>query len=223
MSFHRLHILTVLILAFSVPSHAQSPESLGDVAREARAERQKQPGPRPKVITNDDIERPAAHRLRDSSHDAAADGAGETGQSATPSANPAEGVNKEATADAAEAKSAKSSAKASKPPVSEREARERETELRTQEINQRYTDRIAALRAQISAAQVELAKLQRGMMENVDEYRRTNAASPPDFKERNITFLTQIDAQRSLITSLNSQLEDAQESARHAGVPHATD
>jgi len=211
MSPRYLRVLALLILAISVPALAQS---LGDVARESRAERQWQPGPHPKVITNEDIASPEPARLQNSS----ASDAGETAQ--TP-----EGANKKPNAegDAAEPKAAKSSEKPHKDSGSELEAQELETQKRTNEINKRYLDRIATLRTQINAAQIEVAKLQRDQIESTNEYRRTNAASPPDYKEQQATFNTQIEVQRNLITTLSSQLEDAQESARHAGVPHASD
>jgi len=44
-----------------------------------------------------------------------------------------------------------------------------------------------------------------------------------EYESQQREFNTQIEAQKSLITSLNSQLDDAREAARHAGVPHATD
>jgi hypothetical protein len=211
MSPRCLRVLALLILAISVPAFAQS---LGEVARESRAESQWRPGSHPKVITNEDIASPETARLQDSS----ASDASETAQAA-------EGASKKPNAEgeAADPKAAKSSDKPHKDPVSEHDAQELETQKRTYEINKRYLDRIAALRTQINTAQIEMAKLQRDLIESTNEYRRTNAASPPDYKDQLATFNTQIEVQRSLITTLNSQLEDAQESARHAGVPHASD
>jgi hypothetical protein len=112
-----------------------------------------------------------------------------------------------------------------KDPQQLREEKERETQKRSEEINKRYTDRIEALHQQINAAQIQLTKLQTQQVDNTNSFKRTAGMSPTlnEYEAQQRSFDEQIAAQRELITSLNSQLEDAREAARHAGVPHALD
>jgi hypothetical protein len=215
-SLRYLRVLALLIVAFSISSYAQS---LGDVARQLRAERQRSKVPHARVITNDDI----ASSEHDSAlpNEASQDGAGKEGEVAAPAANQTTDTD----AATGEPRNGKTGDKARKDPVNEREAQEIETQKRTQEINQRYLERIAAIRAQIKTAQQEMAKLQRDQVESTNEFRQTLGVSPnPATYEQQQRILTeQMEAHRDLIHSLNSQLEDAEESARHAGVPHASD
>ena len=197
-----LSIFAVLILAFPVYSHAQS---LGDVARQVRAERQARKTPHAKVITNDDIATSAPR---------------EEPVASVPDATPSDGPARDSGTGAATAKSGGKQAKATG-----RDEQELERQARTQEINQGYTDKIAGLRKQISTAQSDLEKLQRDQAESSFQFQRTLGVSPTPgaYEQQQRLFTTQIEEQRNRITSLNSQLEDAQEAARHAGVPHATD
>lgn len=102
---------------------------------------------------------------------------------------------------------------------------EAELEKRAKEINQQYLDRIAGIRKQIADAKQELERLQRDQVESAKTYRDSSGVSQSvyEYEAQQKTLTQQIDEQRNLINNLNSQLEDAQEAARHAGVPHATD
>jgi hypothetical protein len=203
MSLRCLRIPALLILAFPLFAHAQS---LGDLARHIRAERQQSGVPHAKVYTNDDLASP--------SRDAAADASTKAADQGAQAESSAEGADKGAVSKEAVANSDK-----------DRHSKELDLQKRTQEINQHYLDRIAGLRAQISTAQQELARLQRDQVESTMQFQSSVGTSPSiyTYAQQQRTFNEQIEAQRSLIVSLNSQLEDAQESARHAGVPHATD
>ena len=78
---------------------------------------------------------------------------------------------------------------------------------------------------QINTAQMELAKLQRDQVESTNDFKRSAGTSPniATYEEQQRMFNEQIEAQHNLIDNLKAQLEDAQEAARHAGVPHAYD
>jgi chromosome segregation ATPase len=184
-------ILGLLILATSISASAQS---LGDVARQARAEREQSGVPHSKVFTNDDI---ASHQ-------------------------PASNAQKKAN-DAPGTEEAKKLAHKAQP--KDRAAQESETDERTKEINKEYRDRIAAVRAQLATAQQQLAKLQLDQVESTNSFQRSVGTSPniATYEQQQREFKDQIEAQRNAITGLNSQLEDVQEAARHAGVPHALD
>jgi hypothetical protein len=126
--------------------------------------------------------------------------------------------------DAAEPEKATSSTSPRTDSAEDWEARQLEAQQRTAAINKGYLDRIATLRSQIDTAQQELAKLQGKPVEGPTEFGRTVASVP--FWEMQVTqteLSEEIEAQQSLIASLQAQLETAQEEARRAGVPHATD
>jgi len=207
-------VLALLILAFPLSSHAQS---LGDIARQLRSERQQSGTSHTKVITNDDIESRESAQGKNAGKHAANDVATDAiqGESGKEGAENAEAANA----------AGKSSAKAVPDPTKEREAHERETERRSEEINKVYRDRIAAVRTQINIAQQELARLQRDQVESINQYQQSfgTSASIANYDAQQRLFIEQIEAHRTSISSLNSQLEDAQEVARHAGVPHASD
>lgn len=220
-----LPVLALLVLSYPLFSHAQS---LGDVAREVRVEKQKTGAPHAKVITNDDLEAPApAEEVIAVRKDAS------TGTASDPAANDATPKDSaDATKpeteriQAADAKPDPSKAqKAKMDPEKERELRELETQKRNDELNKRYTDRINAIHEQINAVQIQLAKLQSQQISSTNEFKRTAAMSPTlnEYEAQQREFIEQIEAQKTLITSLNGQLEDAREAARHAGVPHASD
>jgi hypothetical protein len=223
MSLRHLRIPALLILA--LPVFAQT-QSLGDLARQLRTERQQSGAPQPKVYTNDDLSShsnaPAAAESpaesTDQSADKSNDKSGKEGASDAKAAPSAEGADKAAGEKATGSKSTAG-------PDKEHAARELEIDKRTQEINQHYLDKIAAVRAEIAAAQQEIARLQRDQVESTNQFQRTSGTVPniPEYQQQQKLFTEQIQAQRNLLVSLTSQLEDAQESARHAGVPHATD
>jgi hypothetical protein len=222
MRLRHLRIPVLLILALPVFAHAQS---LGDLARQVRTERQQSGTPQPKVYTNDDVVSPSEKaaeaespaesndKSADQSTDKSNDRSGKDGDKSAPAASSAEGAGKAAVS------------KSTPSPEKEREARERETQKRTQEINQHYLDRIADIRSQIAAAQQEIARLQRDQAESTNQFQHTSGTTPsiPEYQQQQRLFGEQLEAQRNLIVSLTSQLDDAQEAARHAGVPHATD
>lgn len=214
MSLRCLRIPALLILALPLFAHAQS---LGDVARQARSERQQSGASQPKVYTNDDIASPSSEAApaesAADSNDQSREQSGKEGEQA------AEGTGNPAASKTAAPGNSKPR------PEKTREERERELDKRTQELNQHYLDQIEAIRKQIAAAQAEIARLQRDQVESTNQFQRTSGTAPsvPEYQEQQRMFNEQIEAQRNLLVSLGSQLEDAQESARHAGVPHATD
>jgi len=195
MNLRCLPSLAVMILAVSVCSQAQS---LGDVARQLRAERQQSGTPPTKVFTNDDIA---------SSAPAPAPGAYKPGTEIKDGNDGLQGPP-----------TAAQPAKSAKPIMSE-------TDKRIDEINHRYLDRIAELQKKINMAQQEVARLQQEQAANTFEYRRTLGVfpNPGAYVEQQQSFNEQIKTQTDLITSLSSQLDDAKEAARHAGVPNASD
>jgi len=199
MSLRCLHGLALLIFAFSISAHAQS---LGDIARQYRAERQQSGAHHSPVITNDDIEssKPASPAKKQVATEDAINSTGAEAE-AQPStdAKPTTGVKKE--------------------------NHKSETDIRTEEINNRYLGRIATIRKDLTAAQQELARLQQEQAETVLAYRRSlyTFPNPEVYENQQRSFNEQIKTQSDLVISLTSQLEDAQEAARHAGVPHATD
>lgn len=198
MNLRYLCIPAFVILAFSIPSYAQS---LGEVARQLRAEQQRCGSPHLKVITNDDI------------------------VSREPGAENKSGNEGEETATAEHVEGKKSSKNAGKDSAKEREEKQLAMDQKSAEINKEYLDRIASIRTQISTAQQELAKLQLDQVESTNDFQRSLGTSPTPgvYEEQQRVFNEQIQAHRDLLSNLSSQLEDAQEAARHAGVPHATD
>jgi hypothetical protein len=220
MSLRNLRILALSILALSISAYTQS---LGDLARQVRAERARRGASHAKVFTNDDIASHEANVARPAKadNDAAQDAPANEGQPTTQTGSSKEDEKKGASAKLDDLKTGDKSKKT----LTEREERELETQKRTQEINQVYLDRIAGLRKQLKTAQFELAKLQQAQADNTADFRRTVGLSPfpSEYAQQQYTFNEQIEAQRNSINSLNSQVEDAQEAARHAGVPHATD
>ena len=207
----RLPVLVLLIL--SIPGFTLE-QSLGDVAREARAEKSKSGAPKAKVITNEDIVEAAPALGKD------------TTSSALPGTAPAKEVGADITkSPVSENAASGANERPQKDTAKVPETREHETQRRTAEINNRYLDRIAVLRDQINTAQLLLAKLQAQQIDSTNEFKRTAAMTPPigEYEAQQRSFHEQIETQRSLIVSLNSQLEDAKEAARHAGVPHAAD
>jgi uncharacterized protein YukE len=195
---HRLCLAALLMVG--APLIAQS-ESLGDVARQLRAERQ-QAGTHPKVWTNDDLGVPEAGN------------APQADEHAKKTDEPGKG--EEAASGAAD--EAKSGAPAAKKISGSSEQKEAE-------INKPYLERIAAVREKISAAQQEIARLQRDQIESSNQYRGTSgtSVSVSEFQAQQQKIQQQIADQQKLIGDLNQQLDDAREAARHAGVPHATD
>ena len=196
----RLCLPALLVLATGLvaqPPSSDPTQSLGDVARQQRAERHGGPSSR-KVYTNDDLG-PSAAEVQ---------------------AKPAEGDEQPSQAEPA---STVQSADAGASEKDETAKKEAELQKRTQEVNQQYTDKILDIRAKIAAAKKELEKAQHDQIESTNQFRTTNGISPSiyEYQEQQRGFQQQIETQKALITSLSAQLEDAQEAARHAGVPHS--
>ena len=211
MSLRRLCIPALLMLAYPVFAHAQS---LGELSQQIRAERQQSGASNLKVYTNDDL---TSH-----SSDATANESKQDGDQSAQAEPSAEGTGKTAgdkTTGGKKATGAKGN------PDKEHEAQELEIQKRTQEINQQYLGKIAAIKAQIAAAQQSMLQLQRDQVESANLFRANSGTAPTisEYQQQQLLLSQQIEEQRNAIVSLNSQLEDAQESARHAGVPHATD
>jgi hypothetical protein len=204
MSLYRLRIPALLVLAFPLFAHAQS---LADVARQVRAQQQQSGAAHLKVYTNDDL-------VSHSSYAAENSNTGEDqGAPAEPSAE-----------DASKAAGNKKTASGKSTASPERNT-EAEMQTHTDEINQQYLGRIADLRAQIVTAQKTIEKLQQDQVESSFQFQRSSGTAPsiPEYQQQQTVLTEQMDAQRKSIADLISQLEDAQEAARHAGVPHATD
>ncbi len=208
MKLRYLRISALMILAFPLACYAQS---LGDVARELRSERQQSGTPPAKVITNDDIVSRVPGK--------------KAGKNKTEKEDAAEANSAAGAESAGEAEPAKSAAKTAPDPAKEREARELELDKRSEELNKVYRDRIAAIRAQIGAAQQDLARLERDQVESSNDFQRSAGTAPSigTYEAQQRFFNEQIATQRNAIITLNSQMEDAQEAARHAGVPHASE
>jgi len=197
----RLCLPALLVLAtgvFAQPLSDQS-QSLGEVARQHRAERQQSGSSARKIYTNEDLgaaaEAAPAKDAEDAEEPSPAEPAASTTKAAEGSAN-----GKDETA-----------------------KKEAELQKRTLEVNQRYTDKILGIRAQIATAKQEVERLQHDQIESTNQFRSTNGVSPSvyEYQEQQRQFQQQIETQRNLIVTLGAQLEDAQEAARHAGVPHA--
>ncbi len=197
----RLCLPALLVLAtgvFAQPLSDQS-QSLGEVARQHRAERQQSGSSARKIYTNEDLgaaaEAAPAKDAEDAEEPSPAEPAASTTKAAEGSAN-----GKDETA-----------------------KKEAELQKRTLEVNQRYTDKILGIRAQIATAKQEVERLQHDQIESTNQFRSTNGVSPSvyEYQEQQRQFQQQIETQRNLIATLGAQLEDAQEAARHAGVAHA--
>jgi uncharacterized protein YukE len=206
-------ILLAALLILAAPLFAQS-ESLGDVARQQRANHQRSDVPG-KVWTNEDLGVP-----EEGNAPVRADRADQKDSAAALNPKEAAGSAGEETKKAADAKDAKK-ADSEKTP----EEKEAELQKRAQEGNQRYIDRIAAVQTDIASAQKELARLQRDQMESTNQFRRSNGTAPSvyEYQTQQRQYQQQIEEQQRLLVNLSQKLDEAREAARHAGVPHATD
>ena len=196
MVVRRLCLAALLVFATGLFAQQSADDSLGDVARQVRSERGKTGR---KVYTNDDLAKSRTD-LDEQADAADVDQPSEAGSGA--SAGKAAKANDAAANDDA------------------RKKEEEELQKRTQEINKQYTDKIIAIRAQIAAAKQDLERLQRDQAESTNQFRSSNGVSPSvyEYQEQQRQFQQQMESDRNLISTLNAQLEDAQEAARHAGV-----
>ena len=190
----RLCLSALLVMATGL--FAQEDQPLGDVARHARSERQQRVSRR-KVYTNDDFTKP------DSDDDTA-------DSNAQPSKTDA----------GASAAKPDSGAAASDATAKDDAKKDEERKKRNDDINKGYTDKIDEIRKQIAAAKQDLERLQRDQVESTNQFRSSNGTSPSysEYQDQQRQIQQQMDNDRVQIASLNSQLEDAQEAARHAGV-----
>ena len=189
----RLCLSALLVLATGLFAQQSADQPLGDVARHLRSEHG---GSSRKVYTNDDL---AGAAQADSDDQADSADSDEQPSQAKPAASAS--------------KSADAAAKDEK-------KEEEELQKRTQEINKQYTDRISGIRTQIATAKQDLERLQHEQVESTNQYRSSNGVSPSlyEYQEQQRQLQQQMETQRNLISSLGTQLEDAQEAARHAGV-----
>ena len=217
MSLRCLRILILPILAFSVSSYAQS---LADVARQTRAEMLQNGGSHVKVYTNDDLVSPKPAPT--ASTNASAEKAGKDGDESAQAGSSASGATPGTESTAG---TGKNSGQPGNDATGEHAEKELKEQQRTDAINQQYLDKIAKIRNQIEAAQQNIAKLQQDQIESTNLFRQSAGVAPsiPEYEQQMRFLDEQIAAQRDLIVSLKSQLDDAQEAAHHAGVPHAYD
>ncbi|MGC2211233.1 MAG: hypothetical protein WA532_14085 [Candidatus Korobacteraceae bacterium] len=183
-----LPILAVLLL---LPVFAY-PQSLGDVARESRAEKLNSAVPPAKVFTNDDIAKLAAH---------------------VPAPNVAPESNPAASAEETY-KPANTGTRT--------DTQELETQRRTDEINTYYLNRIDGLRDQMNAAQLELGRLEGDRLDVYNDSTNAYSPNVAQDEVLMSSLTDQIEAQRTLIANLKAQLKEMREEARHAGVRHPT-
>ncbi len=186
----RLCLSALLVLATGLFAQESTDQSLGDVARHARSERA-QSRARRKVYTNDDFTNPDS---------------GDGSETA--------GANDQ------NSKTASSGAAASEASAKDEAKKEDELKKRTDEVNKQYTDKLDDIRKQIAAAKQDLERLQRDQVESANQLRTANSGSPTasEYQEQQRQLQQQMEEDRRQIATLNSQLEDAQEAARHAGV-----
>ena len=213
MSLRCLRIPALLILALPLRCpNAIARRSGAPAPCRAAAKRSSQP----KVYTNDDVASP-------SSEAAPADATIQPRKAGDPGAQPipAEGTGKAS-------RRARPPQPAKSKPSPEQSARARELELdkRTQEINQDYLDKIArhtrADRRRAAGNRTASAR-PGGEHQSVPAHFRHQPVRIWNTRSSSACSTSRLQRSASLLVSLGSQLEDAQESARHAGVPHATD
>ena len=247
----------LLTLGAPVTAHAQS---LADVARQQRAERQNTPQTR--VYTNDDVESPDTAIISNK--------AAEEEEASAPAADAKTGDTKPGDAKAADTKTAdaktgdvkasdvkpaesdNAEVSAKKPPAKKNSAdaaaaiegadeaeenseakasakktvqREKDIVARTKEVEDHYINRIKRLREDLDRARLQLAKTQSDQIESTRAYHNTAGMTPTnsEYDAEQRGFLVKIAEQQDLIKGLEQQVSDAQEDARHAGVPHPYD
>ena len=194
----RLCLSALLVMATGLFAQDSADQPLGDVARHARAEREQRVSRR-KVYTNDDFTKPDSDDQTDT---------------ADSNAQPSK------TADGASAAKPDSGAAASDATTKDDAKKDEERKKRNDDINKSYTDRVDQIRKQIAETKQDLERLQRDQVESTNQYRNSNGTSPStyEYQEQQRQIQQQMDNDRNQLASLNAQLEDAQEAARHAGV-----
>lgn len=190
MTLRHVALLSCLIAASTSSLVAQS--ALVDAARQARADRAQTPT---HVYTNDDLEALQPN----------------FGEPATQSAEPTKEAMETAHKNGGAAAGSEASAE---------EKQEVELKKRAAEIDKHYRDRVQAVQQQIDNARREITRLERDRVESANQYRQSVGTNPGnlEFQQQLQTLNDQLQAQRDRITELQSELEDAREAARHAGV-----
>lgn len=197
MSFLPNRLCLAALLIAAAPLWAQS-EPLGDVARDARAEREQKAEHPQKVWTNEDFEAvrqtpvPSAKEQK-----SAGESSAEKKDSTTANADKVNGADKKAA-----------------------EGKDSDLDKRGKEITQAYVDKVSKLREDIATAQKNLEKLQRDQTASANAFRAGSASNASEYATQQRTFQQQIDEQNKKLQDLKQSLEDAREAARHAGIPH---
>jgi hypothetical protein len=183
--------LIVCVLVLSLVPLAVQAQSLGEVARQLRAERQQSGVRQGKVYTNEDLETPR--------------------EMAEPATAPEE---------AAPAATAKAEEPAKGEAKEKKKTLEEEMKERDEELKQRYGKLLGDLRADIAKTEKELKKLQHDKVISTNQFRASNLTSPNvhEYEAQQRMFDEQIDAANRKLEQLRTHLQDAQEEARHAGV-----
>lgn len=201
---HRMHyaglMLALLMIATPVVCRAQT---LGDVARDSRAQTQQSGTAPAKVITNEDL-------------------------AETPEAQPAvdavEAPHQDATTPAKTGTKKKTPAATdhAQNPASPEKAEETPAPTAHDVIEKDFKRRAAALRDQIASVQNMIAKL---MGQYINRWTIPDRVPQPDvaFREQQAMSFNQhltdlIDEQKKLLADLTTQMKSLMEDARHAGV-----
>jgi len=186
-------IVCALVLAFlPLAAHAQS---LGEVARQLREQRQQSGDRQTKVYTNDDFEKP-----------------GEVMEPGAADANaPSQGA----------AETAKAGGDATTDETQKEEQKTLEEELKEQDdqVEQKYSKLLGDLSGEIAKTEEELQRLRHDQMISTNQFRSSNATSPNvhEYDEQQRVFNEQIESATRKLEELNAQLDDARDDARRAG------
>jgi chromosome segregation ATPase len=192
----RLLIVCALALAFlPLAVHAQS---LGEVARQLREQRQQSGVRQTKVYTNDDFEKPG-----EVMEGGAAD-ANAPSQGAAETAKAGEDESKDETKDKTK---------------EDKKTLEEELKEQQEEVNQKYSKLLGDLRGDIAKTQDELQNLRHDQMISTNQFRSSNGTSPNvyEYDDQQAMFDKQIESATRKLEELNAQLDDAREEARRAG------
>jgi hypothetical protein len=198
-----LRVFFLLTVAVTTATAQMQTEPLGDVARDLRAERAGKP--KLKVYTNEDVStrKPPVPIVEEES----AKSAKEAGDA-------------EAATDEKRAKAESPKAEGEAKAKAKDKAEENDPDRRAREIDQHYAEKIASIREKIAKAQDEILRIQRDQFDSTAAYRRSLGTGPiaTVYLQEQEAMNDQIDAQKKLVETLNAQLEDTLEEARHAGV-----
>jgi len=180
------------VLAF-LPLAAQA-QSLGEVARQLREQRQQSGDRQTKVYTNDDFEKP-----------------GEVMEPEAADANaPSQGAAETAKAGGDQAQDGSKE---------EKKTLEEELKEQDQQVEQKYSKLLGDLRGDIAKTEEELQRLRHDQMISTNQFRSSNGTSPnaQEYDEQQSMFNEQIESATKKLEDLNAQLDDARDDARRAG------